>query len=130
MQTLQFESSWEKTIAIKDRELITEIFQDSNSNMIDGQIIRLVPIWEALNYKGEILITVLIHNFADIEQIFQKQKIAYIEKETIIAEHTFTVHKLIIKPKTSMPWTFIFPVESLRMKEINGNGNLELQTTP
>lgn len=130
MQTLQFESSWEKTIAIKDRELITEIFQDSNSNMIDGQIIRLVPIWEALNYKGEILITALIHNFADIEQIFQKQKIAYIEKETIIAEHTFTVPKLIIKPKTSMPWTFIFPVESLRMKEINGNGNLELQTTP
>jgi SLAP domain-containing protein len=130
MQTLQFESSWEKTIAIKDRELITEIFQDSNSNMIDEQIIRLVPIWEALNYKGEILITALIHNFADIEQIFQKQKIAYIEKETIIAEHTFTVPKLIIKPKTSMPWTFIFPVKSLRMKEINGNGNLELQTTP
>lgn len=130
MQTLQFESSWEKTISIRDRELITEIFQDNNSSMIDGQIIRLVPIWEALNYKGEILITVLIHNFTDIEQIFQKQKIAYIEKETIIAEHTFTVPKLIIKPKTSMPWTFIFPVESLRMKEINGNGNLELQTTP
>lgn len=128
MQNLQFESSWEKAIAIKDRELITEIFQDSN--MIDGQIIRLVPIWEALNYKGEILITVLIHNFADIEQIFHKQKIAYIEKDTIIAEHTFTVPKLIIKPKTSMPWTFIFPVESLRMKEINGNGKLELQTTP
>lgn len=128
MQTLQFESSWEKTISIRDRELITEIFQDSS--MIDGQIIRLVPIWEALNYKGEILITVLIHNSTDIEQIFQKQKIAYIEKETIIAEHTFTVPKLIIKPKTSMPWTFIFPVESLRMKEINGNGKLELQTTP
>lgn len=128
MQNLQFESSWEKAIAIKDRELITEIFQDSN--MIDGQIIRLVPIWEALNYKGEILITVLIHNFADIEQIFHKQKIAYIEKDTIIAEHTFTVPKLIIKPKTSMPWTFIFPVESLRVKEINGNGKLELQTTP
>ncbi|MCZ8533847.1 SLAP domain-containing protein [Psychrobacillus psychrodurans] len=128
MQNLQFESSWEKAIAIKDRELITEIFQDSN--MIDGQIIRLVPIWEALNYKGEILITVLIHNFADIEQIFHKQKIAYIEKDTIIAEHTFTVPKLIIKPKTSMPWTFIFPVESLRMKEIDGNGKLELQTTP
>lgn len=128
MQNLQFESSWEKAIAIKDRELITEIFQDSN--MIDGQIIRLVPIWEVLNYKGEILITVLIHNFADIEQIFHKQKIAYIEKDTIIAEHTFTVPKLIIKPKTSMPWTFIFPVESLRMKEINGNGKLELQTTP
>lgn len=128
MQNLQFESSWEKAISIKDRELITEIFQ--NSNMKDGQIIRLVPIWEALNYKGEILITVLIHNFTDIEQIFQKQKIAYIEKETIIAEHTFTIPQLTIKPNTSIPWTFIFPVKSLRMKDIRGNGKLELQATP
>lgn len=124
MQQLEFESSWEKAIAIKDRESITKIFQ--NSNVIDGQSIRLEPIWEALNYKGEVLITVLIHNFTDTWLTFQHQKFTYIEEETIITEHIFTIPQLMIKPKTSMPWTFIFPVESLRMKEIHGNGKLEM----
>jgi len=124
MQQLEFESSWEKAIAIKDRELITKIFQ--NSNVIDGQSIQLEPIWEALNYKGEVLITVLIHNFTDTRLTFRHQKFAYIEEETIITEHIFTIPQLMIKPKTSMPWTFIFPVESLRMKEIHGSGKLEM----
>ncbi|SDN33382.1 SLAP domain-containing protein [Psychrobacillus sp. OK028] len=126
MQKLQFEASWEQAIAIKDRELITDIFQ--NSKVGDGQSIRLEPIWEAMNYKGEILITVLIHNFTDTELTFQNQKLTYIEKESIIAEHIFTVPKLIIKPISSTPWTFIFPIESLIRKEICGNGQLEMET--
>lgn len=126
MQKLQFESSWEHAIALKDRELITNIFQNSNTE--DGQSIRLEPIWEAMNYKGEVLITVLIHNFSNKGLTFQNQKFTYIEKETIIAEHIFTVPQLIIKPKTSMPWTFIFPTESLEMKEIRGNGKLKMET--
>ncbi|MEK3979007.1 SLAP domain-containing protein [Psychrobacillus sp. FSL K6-2836] len=124
MQKLKFESSWGKAIAVKDKELIAEIFQNSNTE--DGQSIRLVPIWEAMNYKGEVLITVLIHNFMDTELTFQNQKFTYIEKEAIIAEHIFTVPQLIIKRKTSMPWTFIFPIESLVMKEIRGNGKLKI----
>lgn len=126
MQKLQFESSWEHAIALKDRELITNIFQNSNTE--DGQSIRLEPIWEAMNYKGEVLITVLIHNFSNTGLTFQNQQFTYIEKETIIAEHIFTVPQLIIKPKTSMPWTFIFPTESLEMKEIRGNGKLKIET--
>ncbi|WP_419960821.1 SLAP domain-containing protein [Psychrobacillus sp. BM2] len=126
MQNLQFESSWEHAIALKDRELITNIFQNSSTE--DGQSIRLEPIWEAMNYKGEVLITVLIHNFSNTGLTFQNQKFTYIEKETIIAEHIFTVPQLIIKPKTSMPWTFIFPTESLEMKEIRGNGKLKMET--
>lgn len=126
MQNLQFESSWEHAIALKDRELITNIFQNSNTE--DGQSIRLEPIWEAMNYKGEVLITVLIHNFSNTGLTFQNQKFTYIEKETIIAEHIFTVPQLIIKPKTSMPWTFIFPTESLEMKEIRRNGKLKMET--
>jgi len=124
MQILNFETSWEKAIATKDRKLITEIFQRSNTT--DGQSIRLEPIWEAMNYKGEVLITVLIHNFMDTALTFQNQKFTYIEKESIIAEHIFTVSQLVIKSKTSMPWTFIFPIESLHQKEIRGNGKLEI----
>ena len=124
MQKLQFETSWEKAIASKDRELITNIFQ--NSNMVNGHSIRLEPIWEAMNYKGEVLITVLVHNFTDAELTIQNQKFTYRENETIIAEHIFTIPQLIVKPKTSMPWTFIFPIESLKMKEIIGNGRLEM----
>ena len=124
MQKLKFESSWGKAIAVKDKELIAEIFQNSNTE--DGQSIRLLKRWQAMNYKGEVLITVLIHNFMDTELTFQNQKFTYIEKEAIIAEHIFTVPQLIIKRKTSMPWTFIFPIESLVMKEIRGNGKLKI----
>ncbi|QUG40263.1 SLAP domain-containing protein [Psychrobacillus sp. INOP01] len=124
MQKLQFESSWEKAIAIKDRELITDIFQNSNTE--SEQSIRLEPIWEAMNYKGEVLVTVLIHNFTNTVLTFQNQKFVYIEQETVIAEQIFTVPQLIIKPKTSMPWTFIFPIESLEMKEIHGSGKLQM----
>lgn len=127
MQKLQFESSWEKAIAYKDRELITDIFQ--NSNRLDGQDIKFEPIWEAMNYKGEVLITVLIHNFTNQELTFQNQEFTYIEKELIIAKHIFTVPQLSIKPKTSMPWTFIFPIGSLHRSEIRGNGKLEMETT-
>lgn len=123
MQILNFETSWEKAIATKDRKLITEIFQRSNTP--DGQNIRLEPIWEAMNYKGEVLITVLIHNFTDTALIFHNQKFSYHENKAVIAEHIFTIPQLVITPKTSTPWTFIFPIEILHQREIRGKGKLE-----
>ena len=123
LQNLQFEPSWEKAIAVKDRQQIRDIF--NNSNITDVQSIRFVPIWEAMNYKGEILITVLIHNFKDTVLTFQKQKFTYHESEAVVAEHIFSIPQLVIKPKTSTPWTFIFPIESLYTTEIRGNGKLE-----
>ncbi|WP_277585272.1 SLAP domain-containing protein [Psychrobacillus antarcticus] len=124
MQNLQFEPSWEKALASKDRELITDIFQKSNRT--NGQSIQLEPIWEAMNYRAEVLITVLVQNFTNTELTIQNRKIVYLEKDIIIAEHTFTIPQLIVKPKTSMPWTFIFPIESLQRSEIQGKGKLEM----
>ena len=124
MQILKFEPSWEKAISINDRKLITDIFQSSNTQF--NQSTRLKPIWEATNYKGEVLITILIHNFTNTTLTFRNQKLSYQEKNIVIAEHIFTVPQLVIKPKTSMPWTFIFPIESLYIKEIQGNGKLEI----
>lgn len=123
LQSLQFEASWEKAIAINDRKLITDIFQVSSKK---GEVsIQLVPIWEAMNYKGEVLITVLIHNFTDTPLTFRHQKFTYQENETVVAEHIFTIPQVVIKPRNSMPWTFIFPIESLLLKKIRGNGKLE-----
>lgn len=122
MQRLHFEPSWEKTIALEDRELITEIFR--GSNLKDDANIRLEPIWEAKNYKGEVLITVLIHNFMDTDLTFQNKKITYVENKAIIAEYIFTIPQLFIEPKTSLPWTFIFPVESFKIDKFHGNGKL------
>ena len=123
LQSLQFEASWEKALAINDRKLITDIFQVSSK--IGEESIQLVPIWEAMNYKGEVLITVLIHNFTDTPHTFRHQKFTYQENETVVAEHIFTIPQVVIKPRNSMPWTFIFPIESLLLKKIHGNGKLE-----
>lgn len=125
MQTLQFEPSWDKALSTKDRELIEGIFKESNSQT--EKDIKLTQIWQAKNYKNELLITVLIHNFTDETLTFNETNLMYVENEQLIAEHTFTLPTLKIEPKSSMPWTFIFPVESQKGTATLENGILEIK---
>lgn len=122
MQKLEFEASWDKSLSSKDRREIEEIFLQTYKT--ESQDILLTPIWQAVNHKSELLITVLVHNFSEEEITFYNRKLAYIENENFLAEHTFTLQTLIIKPKVSMPWTFIFPVESLKNYATLQNGHL------
>ncbi|MEI4771593.1 SLAP domain-containing protein [Psychrobacillus sp. FJAT-51614] len=122
MQNLEFEASWDKSLAGKDRKEIEEIFHKTCNT--ESQKVSLTPIWQAVNHKSELLITVLVHNFTEKELTFQNKRLAYMEKEKICAIHTFTLQTLIIKPKVSMPWTFIFPAESLKNHATFQNGHL------
>ncbi|WP_249872632.1 SLAP domain-containing protein [Oceanobacillus saliphilus] len=123
MQKLAFEPSWDKALPAKDRQIIEEAFQ--NHNIANEPIIELTPLWQARNYRGELLITVLVHNFSHDVFSFNNTKLCYIENEEIIAQHTFTIPALTLNPEISMPWAFIFPVESIVKKANLENGKLE-----
>ncbi|MDQ0229913.1 SLAP domain-containing protein [Metabacillus malikii] len=124
MQQLQFEPSWNKTLAASDRQLIDKIFHETkhlNDLNIGCSIIRV-----ATNHKLALLVTVLIHNFTGDPLSFNNNRLQYIDKEEIIADMTFTLPKLMIPPYVSMPWTFIFPLGSYTHKDSYDNGQLIL----
>ncbi|MET3697712.1 SLAP domain-containing protein [Bacillus oleivorans] len=123
MQTLKYESSWDKTISVKDRKRIEYVFQ--MTSLSKHTSIEFTPLWQAVNHKGELLATVLVQNFSKHPLSFHYKKLRYVENTEIVAEHTFTFSALVIEPETSMPWTFIFPIESLR-KQTFETGYLEL----
>lgn len=120
MQTLQFEASWDKTLSKKDRIMIEVLFESTKDPA--GNSIRFTPIWEAENYKRELLITVLIHNFTETDLQFSGAKLRYEDGHKQFAEHIFTLPNVTIPSKVSMPWTFIFPADTRKriVKPING----------
>lgn len=123
MQKLQYESSWDKTLSNKDRKTIEEIFL--KTSLPNQNRIQFTSLWQAINHKGELLVTVLVHNSSHQVCSFNNKKLRYIEKNEIIAEQTFILPSLTVQPKTSMPWTFIFPVESLKSHGSLENGRLK-----
>lgn len=124
MQKLIFEPSWEKALSRKDRTEIEDIFSRTKQDPSDG--ILLSPIRQAINHKGELLITVLIHNFSNMKFTLNEKELTYSQFGIILAEHTFTHSTVKIEPHTSMPWTFIFPVESIKTNLAIDNGSLAI----
>lgn len=122
MQKLQYESSWNKTLSNKDRKIIEGIFLETS--LPKQNRIQFTSLWQAMNHKGELLVTVLVHNFSHQVYSFISEKLRYIENNEIMAEHTFILPSLTVQPETSMPWTFIFPVESLKSHGSLENGHL------
>ena len=105
MQKLYFEAAWDKTIAPIDRKKITNHFHQQTKQLQDG--VHLSFLWNARNYKGEQLITVLIHNFEDINLRLHHTVISYYEQGKQLTNATFSL-PIEIAGNTSMPWTFIF----------------------
>jgi SLAP domain-containing protein len=125
MQKLQFEASWDRTIYALDREKIQKTFDETC--LPETRATKLTPLWQALNYKHDLLVTVLVHNFSQQPLSFLKRKIAYLENQKVMAEHSFTLPALMIEPETSMPWTFIFPAESVSEQATRKQGFLTLE---
>ena len=108
MQTLYFEPAWDKTIAPVDREKIMAYFQSRHLE----KDVQLSFLWEAINHKGERLVTVLIHNNEDTSLPLRDMVITYYKDGKQIATGIFNL-PLEIPEKTSMPWTFIFTPANL-----------------
>ena len=124
MQQLQFEAAWEKTLAPQDLEYIKGIFQKTKD--LTSSRILFSPIREAINHKGELLVTVLVHNFSDLLVKFTNTRLLYKIQGDIKAEKAFTLPTLVIPPQVSMPWTFIFPKDSYTPSSSFENGQLEI----
>jgi SLAP domain-containing protein len=123
MQQLQFESSWDKQLAPQDRINIEKIFRETKD--LTSLNILFSPIREAFNHKEALLVSVLVHNFADSPLVFHDTKLAYSINGDIIAERTFTLPNFVIPAHTSMPWTFIFPKGSYQMSSSFKNGTIK-----
>jgi len=124
MQQLQFEASWEKTLAPQDLEYIKGIFQ-ATKDLYSSEIL-FSPIREAVNHKGELLVTVLVHNFSDEPLKFTNTRLLYKIQGDSKAEKAFTLPALEIPSKVSMPWTFIFPKDNYTLSSSFENGQLEI----
>lgn len=123
MQKLQFESAWDKTISENDRERIQQIFLETSPS--HNRDIEFTPLWEAMNHKGELLVTVLVQNFSKQIISFHNENLQYWEDEKIVSTHSFTLPALMIESATSMPWTFIFPPASFYREPLLKNGQLK-----
>ncbi|MEB6551436.1 SLAP domain-containing protein [Heyndrickxia sporothermodurans] len=124
MQNLQFERAWDKTISEKDRERINNVFLKTNSSTNRG--IQFTPLWQAVNHKSELLVTTLIQNFSEQTLIFNNRKLLYFKNNKLIAEHIFSIPNLLVERNTSIPWTFIFPVNSVLQQADLLNGYIEM----
>jgi len=105
MQKLYFEPAWDKTIAPADREKIIHHFQQQIKQLQGG--VHLSFLRNARNHKGEQLITVLIHNFEDLNFRLHNTVISYYEQGKQPITATFSL-PYEVAGNTSMPWTFIF----------------------
>ncbi|WP_112180201.1 MULTISPECIES: SLAP domain-containing protein [Paraliobacillus] len=124
MQQLQFESAWDKTIADQDRKRIERIFSETKHHQDNA--ITLAPVTVAKNHKGELLVTVLIHNFTKESFHFHGKTLQYTEKKQIKGKHTFNSPTSTVAEQTSMPWTFIFPTNSLQADCLFKDGVVEI----
>lgn len=122
MQKLVFEEAWDRTISDTDRRRIEGIFQEAA--LANTPIIQFSMLQQAINHKGELLITVIIHNISSEPFFLTDKTMHYKTEERTEAKHTFSL-PFAIKGKTSMPWTFIFPKESIYFADHLESGNLE-----
>lgn len=125
MQTLQFETAWDKTIAPADRENIEFLFEETKEK--NNENVAFLPIRQDYNHRQDLLVIVLLHNFTDQAFSFENIDLAYLEKDQLIAAHHFSFQNLTLPAKTSMPWTFIFPKTAQKAKAAFESGRLIIQ---
>src|SRR5699024_3271190 len=106
MQQLFFEAAWDRTISDQDRRYITELFEAKDHEK--GKGLEHNYRDHAINQCGDLLYTVMIHNYHDIAYAFDDKNASLQDPDGNIITEKFTI-PVNISPRTSMPWTFIFP---------------------
>jgi len=106
MQQLFFEAAWDRTISDQDRRYITELFEAKDHEK--GKGLESTYIHHAINHRGDLLYTVMLHNYQDIAYAFVDKNASLQDPDGNIITEKFTI-PVNISPRTSMPWTFIFP---------------------
>ncbi|SHG28201.1 SLAP domain-containing protein [Ornithinibacillus halophilus] len=126
MQQLQFESAWDKTIANDDREHIIQVFNKNMDLYHQSQGISFTSLRYAKNHKDDLLVIAIVHNTTNEPFIFKDQMVSYTVNHELIGEYSFSISVDHLPPKTSMPWTFIYPKGTYSL-EVNKLGVLKLE---
>src|SRR5699024_10578212 len=106
MQQLFFEAAWDHTISDQDRYHITELFEAKDHEK--GKGLESTYINHATNHRGDLLYTVLLHNYQDVAYAFVDENASLQDGADNIITEKFTIPENI-PPRMSMQWTFIFP---------------------
>lgn len=118
---LVFEEKWDKALPEQDRKKIEETFhQIDHTNK--ANVVTFTSLWQAKNYRHDLLVTVLINNYGKEEITFKDTNLAYAENDQLAATQHFQLDRVVVPAQTSMPWTFIFPKSSLIYPTIQMNG--------
>ncbi|PWU66907.1 MULTISPECIES: SLAP domain-containing protein [Gracilibacillus] len=125
MQRLLLEAAWEKTIAKGDLAIIEQVFHSTKEDQ--KQAITFNTIRYAFNHKDQLLYTNLIHNFSETGVDLSKVDLVIFQEQEMIAGHSFQENRLHIPPKTSMPWTFIFPKGSYQSDKVSNTMKMEIK---
>jgi SLAP domain-containing protein len=118
-QTLTFHPAWLKTIAKEDKIFIEKMFKECE---ISYEQISFTTVRVAKNYKGQLLVTVLIHNGTEEEQEIRNKELTYVENGAVLAKENFSI-PMVLPRKTSTPWTFIFS-DITQWHEMDKNGQI------
>lgn len=110
MQKLVFEDAWNRTISTCDREHIINEFKKLTFTTNESP--QFTPLWKATNHKNELLVTTLIHNCSTTDFTLKNELMSVNAGNRVVATHQFTL-PIKLHAHTSMPWTFIFPVDHL-----------------
>ncbi|MCF6138983.1 SLAP domain-containing protein [Pseudalkalibacillus berkeleyi] len=113
-ERLLFDPAWEKAIAPRDRESIEQLHQ--SHPVVNGEL-SWTPINVALNHQGSILAMVLIQN--GLEETFTAENLSLIYREHtrgVVAEANFQLKQVQVPSGASMPWTFVFPEQTVRKR--------------
>ena len=123
MQKLEFESAWDRTLALPDRLKIEQVFSELDHKHNEGQ--QSVILKTAFNHKNDFLVTVLVNNYAKQPFSLAEKNVVYKEKAGTISEMD-SPYSLEVPANTSMPWTFIFPAASIQKEPSGASGELIL----
>lgn len=123
-QKLKFENKWDKTLSEQDRIAIETFFNHMSPSDTDtdeeGLFFHTFRV--ARNYKEDLLVTVLTENRTGNQYSVHDDELLYVEGEHIVTRKHFTMPQLNIPPYTTMPWTFIFPMDATISVPIQYNG--------
>jgi SLAP domain-containing protein len=113
---LSYEPTWKKALSEQDYQLIERIFEET-SRPKEGKL-QFTSVRAAYNHRGDLIATALIQNSQNDSFSIHELPLLYREHGQEIAEHTFTLSRLVIPPHTTMPWSFLFPKESQNKKAL------------
>ncbi|MBR7553441.1 SLAP domain-containing protein [Allobacillus sp. GCM10007491] len=125
MQQLQYHSAWIKQVDSTLDQQIQKAFIQTREN--EDQII--VPLRQAINHKGDYLLTVLLHNreqqILNLSTVHLSVSSLYFQAN----QQHFSSAEWSVEPMTSAPWTFIFSESNYSGELTDDISNLTIEFT-